>query len=70
MVVEDQPQGTGMELQLRQTWLKLVITPVITMRDDRGTAMKANNLHHSTVLTMIEREKTTYGVGMRSKAVW
>ncbi|KAG9239095.1 hypothetical protein BJ875DRAFT_366606, partial [Amylocarpus encephaloides] len=52
MVARDQPHTPTMDLQLRQTRLKLVITPVITMRDDRGTTIKAKNLHHSTVLTM------------------
>ncbi|KAF4628284.1 hypothetical protein G7Y89_g9866 [Cudoniella acicularis] len=53
MVAKDQPHTDPMELQIRQTRLKLVITPVITMRDDRGTTIKAKNLHHSTVLTMM-----------------
>lgn len=52
MIAKDQPTVDPMTLQLRQTRLKLVITPVITMRDDRGNTIKAKNLHHSTVLTM------------------
>jgi hypothetical protein len=52
MAAKDQPSEKSMELQIRQTRLKLVITPVITMRDDRGTTILAKNLHHSTVLTM------------------
>ncbi|KAH8672656.1 hypothetical protein BGZ60DRAFT_429975 [Tricladium varicosporioides] len=53
MVAKDRPSTDPMQLQIRQTRLKLVITPVITMRDDRGTTIKAKNLHHSTVLTML-----------------
>lgn len=53
MMAKDQPNMRPMDLQVRQTRLKLVITPVVTMRDDRGTTIKAKNLHHSTVLTML-----------------
>jgi hypothetical protein len=52
MIAKDQPNVDAMQLQIHQTRLKLVITPVVTMRDDRGTTIKAKNLHHSTVLTM------------------
>ena len=52
MIAKDQPRADPMHLQIRQTRLKLVITPVITLRDDRGTTIKAKNLHMSTVLTM------------------
>ena len=52
MIAKDQPTTKGMELQIRQTRLKLVITPVITIRDDRGTTLIAKNIHQSTVLTM------------------
>ena len=52
MISKDQPNVDAMQLQIHQTRLKLVITPVVTMRDDRGTTIKAKNLHHSTVLTM------------------
>lgn len=41
-----------LQLQICQTRLKLIITPVVTMRDDRGSSIKVKNLHHSTVLTM------------------
>ncbi len=52
MTAKDQPKVDQIQLQLRQTRLKLVITPVVTMRDDRGTTIKAKNLHASSVLTM------------------
>jgi hypothetical protein len=52
MIAKDQPKVDPMQLQIKQTRLKLVITPVITLRDDRGTTIKAKNLHFSTVLTM------------------
>lgn len=52
MIAKDQPRVDPIRLQIKQTRLKLVITPVITLRDDRGTTIKAKNLHLSTVLTM------------------
>jgi hypothetical protein len=52
MITKDRPGVDAMHLQIKQTRLKLVITPVITLRDDRGTTIKAKNLHLSTVLTM------------------
>ncbi|KAE8451495.1 hypothetical protein EG329_003568 [Mollisiaceae sp. DMI_Dod_QoI] len=52
MFAKDQPHADQMQLQIRQTRLKLVITPVVTLRDDRGTTIKAKNLHLATVLTM------------------
>ncbi|EPE27166.1 hypothetical protein GLAREA_03080 [Glarea lozoyensis ATCC 20868] len=52
MIAKDQAPGRGMDLQIKQTRLKLVITPVITIRDDRGTTLIAKNIHQSTVLTM------------------
>ena len=52
MTAMDCPRVDPMQLQIKQTRFKLVITPVITMRDDRGTTIKAKNLHVSTVLTM------------------
>jgi hypothetical protein len=39
-------------LHMRQARLMLVITPVITMRDDRGTTIVTKNLHMSNVLIM------------------
>jgi hypothetical protein len=36
----------------------LVITPVVTMRDDCGTTIKAKNLHHFTVLTTAAGNRT------------
>lgn len=52
MISRDNTDTSPMNLQISQTRVKLVITPVITMRDDRGTTIKAKNLHFSTVLTM------------------
>lgn len=39
-------------LQVYQARLKLVITPVITLRDDRGTTIIAKSVLHSKVLVM------------------
>ena len=52
MIAKDKMDRNPMSLQIAHTRLKLVITPVITMRDDRGTTIKAKNLHYATVLTM------------------
>ncbi|PVH89774.1 hypothetical protein DL98DRAFT_601206 [Cadophora sp. DSE1049] len=52
MIAKDKMDKNPMSLQIAHTRLKLVITPVITMRDDRGTTIKAKNLHYATVLTM------------------
>ncbi|KAH8812024.1 hypothetical protein F5884DRAFT_299510 [Xylogone sp. PMI_703] len=38
------------QLQLKQTELKLVITPVITVRDCRSATVRTKNLHYSHVL--------------------
>lgn len=42
----------AMQLQIQQARLKLVITPVITMRDDRGTTIMAKSILPSDVLLM------------------
>ncbi|KAK2629278.1 hypothetical protein QTJ16_000098 [Diplocarpon rosae] len=52
MIAKDKKYIDPMALQIKQARLKLVITPVVTMRDDRGTTIRAKNLHKSTVLTM------------------
>ncbi|KAF8866886.1 hypothetical protein BDZ45DRAFT_683099 [Acephala macrosclerotiorum] len=52
MSAKDRYDIDGMALQLKQTRLKLVITPVVTLRDDRGTTIKAKSLLLSTVLCM------------------
>lgn len=52
MIAKDRPNVEPMQLQLSQTRLKLIITPVVTLRDDREDSIKVRNLHHSTVLTM------------------
>lgn len=51
-MVATEARADSFKLQLRQARLKLVVTPVITMRDDRGTTIKAKNLHMATVLIM------------------
>jgi hypothetical protein len=43
-------QTDPLKLQIQQARLKLVVTPVITMRDDRGTTIKVKNLHVATVM--------------------
>ncbi|KAI9734188.1 MAG: hypothetical protein M1818_006605 [Claussenomyces sp. TS43310] len=43
---------TPLDLQIRQARLKLVITPVVTMRDDRGLSIRVKQLHCANVLTM------------------
>lgn len=52
MIAKDNSGVDPMSLQIKQNRLKLVITPVITMRDDRGTTIKAKSLHYSNVLLM------------------
>jgi hypothetical protein len=52
MKAKDNIRADPMQLQIQQTRLKLVITPVITMRDDRGTTIKAKSIHSSNVLLM------------------
>lgn len=52
MVSKDKTYIAPMTLQVRQVRLKLVVTPIVTMRDDRGTTIRAKNLHRATVLTM------------------
>jgi len=39
-------------LQTKQIRVKLVITPIITLRDDRSTTIRVKNLLHSDVLLM------------------
>lgn len=43
-------RADSVKLQLLQAPLELVITPVVTMRDDRGTTIKVKNLHMASVL--------------------
>ncbi|KAJ5050631.1 uncharacterized protein L3040_002507 [Drepanopeziza brunnea f. sp. 'multigermtubi'] len=52
MISKDKHYVDPMTLQIKQVRLKLVITPVVTMRDDRGTTIRAKNLHRANVLTM------------------
>lgn len=52
MTPKDRTNADPMQLQIQQIRLKLVITPVITMRDDKGTTIKAKALHSSNVLLM------------------
>jgi hypothetical protein len=49
----DHPRDNPMLLQTKQRRVKLVITPVITMRDDTAHSIKAKSLHSATVLLMI-----------------
>lgn len=52
MKAKDQTKIDPMQLQIQQARLKLVITPVITMRDDRGTTIRAKSILSSNVLLM------------------
>lgn len=44
MNARDKVNFDPMSLQVKQTRLKLVITPVVTLRDDRGKTIKAKSL--------------------------
>ncbi|RDW74991.1 hypothetical protein BP6252_06133 [Coleophoma cylindrospora] len=50
MTTKDTLSRDPMQLQLSGARLKLVITPNITIRDDRGASIKVKNLHKSNVL--------------------
>lgn len=52
MIARDRPGVDPNHLQIKQVRVKLVITPVITLRDDGGTTIKARSLHFATVLLM------------------
>jgi hypothetical protein len=52
MYAKDQPGEDQTQLQFNQLRLKLVITPVITLRDDSTTSIRTQNLHKAVVLTM------------------
>jgi hypothetical protein len=52
MVPKNFLEETPMSLQLQQIRLKLVISPCITMREDRVTTIVAKNLVSATVLLM------------------
>jgi len=52
MWAKDQPGEDQTQLQFNQLRLKLVITPVITVRDDSTTSIRTQNLHKAVVLTM------------------
>lgn len=52
MVARDMDTTNAAQMQLSQIRLKLVITPVVTLRDDRGTTIRVKNLHKAQVLTM------------------
>lgn len=52
MFAKDQPGEDQTQLQFNQLRLKLVITPVITLRDDSTTSIRTQNLHKAVVLTM------------------
>lgn len=50
MVARNMSAEDPYQLQLKQTKLKLVMTPVITVRDCRNQTVKTKNLHYSHVL--------------------
>lgn len=52
MFAKDRPTADPNQLQVKQVRVKLVITPVITMRDDSGATIKAKSLHFANVLLM------------------
>lgn len=52
MLSRDEPNMSPTDLQARQLRVKLVMTPVIILRDDRGFGIKAKMLHPANVLVM------------------
>lgn len=52
MIARDRPNVDPTQLQIKQVRVKLVITPVVTLRNDCGTTIKAKSLHFATVLLM------------------
>jgi len=48
----DHPNENPNVLQTKQIRVKLVMTPIITLRDDRSTTIRVKNLLHSDVLLM------------------
>ncbi|KUJ21834.1 uncharacterized protein LY89DRAFT_385378 [Mollisia scopiformis] len=52
MIAKDRPNIDPVSIQVNQPRIKLVITPVVTLRDDHGSKIKAKNLHHAAVLLM------------------
>jgi hypothetical protein len=42
----------AMQLQIQQTRVKLVLSPAVTMRDDRGTSITAKSILPAEVLVM------------------
>lgn len=52
MVAKDRQDVDPMQIQIHQTRLKLIISPCITLRDDRGLTIVAKNLVNATVLLM------------------
>jgi hypothetical protein len=52
MNAKDHPGADMMQFQLRQCRVKLVLTPVITLRDDRGSTIRAKSMLHADVLLM------------------
>lgn len=54
MIVRDKTFIKPLALnRIAMTRLKLVISPMVTLRDDRGTTIKAKSLQLATVLTII-----------------
>ncbi|RKF77221.1 hypothetical protein GcC1_065009 [Golovinomyces cichoracearum] len=52
MIACDRAPGEYLASQATMIRLKLVITPIVTLRDDRGTTIKAKSLQLARVLTM------------------
>lgn len=52
MSAKDHPHDNPKKLQIEQWRIKLTITPVITLRSDRGAAIIAKNLFNAIVLLM------------------
>lgn len=52
MLPRDEGNVPATELQARQLRVKLVMTPVVILRDDRGFTIKAKMLHPANVLVM------------------
>lgn len=52
MVSKSNNSGTAMNLQIRQARVKLVITPMVTMREYKNGVMSACIIHVANVLVM------------------
>lgn len=52
MICRNDPAKDPLAIQQKQMRLSLVVTPVITARDDRGNKIVASTLHKALVLCM------------------